>query len=294
MPTKARSEDQIIQLFVSAYENESWKQARLTFPDKTNDGEIDGFAERADGSTLAIEHSVVEPFVGDIADQTEMVPLFPSIEKDTSLLVPDIWIRVFIPVGTFHLQRPHVRETIVKAVHDWLRRNRLSLPKGSSEHLCNIAGIRGNSDLDITLTVSVVDLPGEGKLNVHRQQVGNTLGDVIERLLTRKLPKLVKTAASKRVLLLERQHMNLLPENIHAEVEKRRAIFPKLAHVHEIWIVERIPFFQAHDGDVRFELWEDGELVHDYDFQNAKLLTQSQRRMAATIRSLFKEEAFEA
>jgi hypothetical protein len=177
----------------------------LTFPDEVKDGEIDGFAERADGATLAIEHTVVEPFIGDIADQTELVPLFPLIENDVSLLVPNTWIRVFIPVGTLHLQQPRISEKIMSAVHDWMRANRLSLPKGISEHPCKVTAIPGKPDLDITLTLRVVDLPGEGKLNVRRQQVSNTFGAVIERMLTKKLPKLVKTSASKRVLLLERQ-----------------------------------------------------------------------------------------
>src|SRR5262249_13726310 len=162
--------------------------------------------------------------------------------------VPDIWIRLFIPVGTLHLKKPRIRGRIAKAVHDWLRTNRLSLPKGNSEHSCTVTGIPDKPGIDITLHLKVVDLPGEGKLNVRRQQVGDTLGDVIEKMLAKKLPKLVKATASKRVLLLERQHMNLLPKSINEEIEKRRAMFPRLADVHEIWIVENIPFFQEKDG----------------------------------------------
>lgn len=244
MPTRPRLENQIIRLFVSAYENDSWKYARLVFPDELKDGEIDGFAERADGATLAIEHTVIEPFVGDIADQTEFLPMFSLLENDASLLVPDIWICLFVPVGTLHLQGPLIRERILEAVHAWLRTNRLWLPKGNSEHFCKVAGIPGEPDVEVTLTLKVVDLPGGGKLNVRRQEVENTFGNVIEKMLIKKLPKLVKAQASKRVLFLERPHMNLLPESIHEEIEKRRAMFPKLADVDEIWIIENIPFFQ--------------------------------------------------
>lgn len=88
MPTTARPESHIIRIFVSAYEKGSWKDAVLTFPDELQDGGIDGLATRSDGRILAIEHTVVEPFVGDIADQSEMVPMFAVIEHDETLLVP--------------------------------------------------------------------------------------------------------------------------------------------------------------------------------------------------------------
>ncbi len=283
MPTTRRPENKIIRLFVSAYENDAWKDATLTFPEEVEDGEIDGFAERADGATLAIEHTVVEPFVGDIADQSEMLPLFPLIEHDRSLLVPGIWIRLFVPVGAFHLQRPRVREAIVRAVHDWLRINRLSIPTGDSKHACRVKGIPGKPDTDITLTLKVVAVPGEGKLHVRRQQVGDTFGDVIEKMLAKKLPKLVKSAASKRILMLERRHMNLFPERIYQEIEKRRAVFPSLHDVHEIWVAEKIPFFQERDGDVWFELWEGGKPIRHFDFQDGKLVARSENGMAAVV-----------
>ncbi len=267
MPTTRRVENEIIRLFVSAYDNGAWKNSALTFPDQFMDGGIDGLVQRSDGAMLAIEHTVVEPFVGDIADQSEMLPLFPLIENDCSLLVPGVWIRVFVPVGAFHLQKPRVRDAIVRVVHDWLRINRLSIPMGNSKHVCS-ARIAGAPDVDITLTSKVVNVPGEGKLNVRRQQVGDTFGDVIERVLTKKLPKLVKAAADKRILLLERRHMNLFPERIHEEIEKRRAAFPSLRDVDGIWIAEKIPFFQERDGDVWFELWKGNECVRSLSFQD--------------------------
>ncbi len=267
MPTTRRPENEIIKLFVSAYDNSTWKDSALTFPDQLIDGGIDGLAQRPDGTMLAIEHTVVEPFVGDIADQSEMLPLFRLIENDRSLLVPGVWIRVFLPVGAFHLQKPRVRDAIVRAAHEWLRINRLSIPTGDSKHACSVR-TAGVPDFDITLTLKVVDVPGEGKVNVRRQQVGDTFGDVIERVLTKKLPKLVKAAADKRILLLERRHMNLFPEKIHEEIEKRRAAFPSLRDVDEIWIAEKIPFFQERDGDVWFELWKGGECIRGFSFQD--------------------------
>jgi hypothetical protein len=284
MPTTARAENHIIRLFVSAYEKGSWKDAALTFPDEVKDGGIDGFAERTDGETLAIEHTVVEPFVGDIADQAEMLPMFPSIEKDDTLLVPGLWIQLFVPVGTLHLQKPGVRQTIVKAVHEWLRANRLALPKGDSEHPCIVAGSPGKLDTEITLTLKIVDLPGDGKLHIRRQQIGDSFGDVIEKMLAKKLPKLVKTAASKRVLLLERRHINLHPKRMIDEIEKRRSSFPDLAQVHEIWIVETMFYGTAFGGEyIRFERYDASKEVASYDFDGTALLTRHEEGVVEIV-----------
>jgi hypothetical protein len=288
LPTIARPENQIIKLFVSAYENGSWKDAKLTFPDEMKDGGIDGLAERAAGAKLAIEHTIVEPFVGDIADQTEMIPMFPLIENDGSLLVPDVCITLFVPVGTLHLQKPRTREAITAAIHDWLRANRLSLPKGISKHPCMITGIAGKPGIEITLTLKVIDLPGHGKIYVRRQQVRDTFGDVVEKMLAKKLPKLASTEASKRILLLERQHMILDPERMLDEIQKRRASFPDLANIHEIWIVETMFYGTGFGGTshIRFELHENGTEVRSYDFVGAELHLKYEDGIAEVVREL--------
>lgn len=71
---------------------------------------VDGLAVRADGGRLAMEHTVIERFARDIADQSEMLPLLAGIEDDPSLAVPGLWIQVFVPVGTLHLQKTEVRQ----------------------------------------------------------------------------------------------------------------------------------------------------------------------------------------
>jgi hypothetical protein len=154
-------------------------------------------------------------------------------------------------------------------VHDWLKKNRLSLPNGNSEHQCTVSGISDKPNFNLTLTVKVVRLPGEGSLHVRRQQVDNNLGDVVEKALRKKLPKLVKTKAAKRILLLERQHMLLRPESIYNEIEKRKSIFAQLANVHEIWMTETI--FYESDDYLRFELYENGALVQSLDFKDGQL-----------------------
>jgi len=286
-------EDPFIELFLSAYEKGSWADADLWKPDaidRTNPA-VDKVAERkTDGMTLAIEHTIIEPFVKEIEDFKFFSNAdFFSIERDLSLLVPGIWIQVFVPVGTLRNQGPTAREAIVQSVHDWLKAKRLDLPGGSSQQCCPINGAPANTPEEITLMVRVTPLGrGEpGAVHVRRQQIDNSLGDVVERALEKKVPKLVNTPADRRILMLERQHMNLLPEGMLAEIERRRASFPELAKVDEIWVIETILYRTEFGGTyLRFELYENGHVTRSYDFKDEKLLTRFEDGLAEVVNRL--------
>jgi hypothetical protein len=126
-----------------------------------------------------------------------------------------------------------------------------------------VSGIAGTAPFEIILTIKAKPLPGPGSLKVRRQQVGDNFCDVIGKALTAKLPKLIKQEANKQVLILERQHMNLVPKRILDEIEKQRPRFPKLSAVDEIWILETFGYQQS--GCFLFELFRHDELVASFD-----------------------------
>lgn len=283
MMIRATREDLFIKLFLSAYEKGSWTDADSVKPDaidRTNPA-VDQVAKRkSDGNILAIEHTIIQPFVQEKEDFASFSSAgFSCIEKDQDLLVPGLWIQVFVPVGILRNQPPAARDAIVQSVHTWFKANRLNLAEGTAQHHCPVSGAPATAPAEITLTVKVVPLHGSttepGMVHVRRQQIDDSLGDVIEKALKRKLPKLINTPANKRILLLERQHMNLLPESILAEINSRRASFPELAKLDEIWIVETIFYGTTFGGTyLRFELYESSDIARSYDFKDNKLLTR--------------------
>jgi hypothetical protein len=271
VPTKFRRENTFIERFLSAYENRSWADAKVEWLDEKIDGTVEALASRkSDGKTLAIEHTIIEPFVKEKEDFAFFEAAFLKIEKDTTLPVPGRWIRVFIPTGTLHGQpkRP-MRDAIVEAIHSWIKANRLSLSEGFSEHPVKIV-TPGKASLNITLYIRVIPLPGSGKLHVRRQQTESNLDEVVKKALTKKLPKLVGTDADKRILLLERQHPNLYAKSMLGEIEKQRSAFAALASVNEIWIIETM--FYERESLFRFERFENGTIVGSLDFLGAALL----------------------
>jgi hypothetical protein len=176
-----------------------------------------------------------------------------------------------------------MRDTIVGAIHNWIKINRCFLPEGDSKHRCTITALPGRPVFDITLCIKVVPLRGPGRLWIRRLQMEKNLGHVIEKALRRKLPKLVRTEAERRILLLERQHMNLYPESMIDEIEKRRATFPNLAAIDEIWIVETMSY--ETDSYLCFEQYEEGRVIRSLVFHGAELLLdESENGMAVSVR----------
>jgi hypothetical protein len=275
-------EDPFIKAFLSAYEDGTWADANPVKPDEIDRirPAVDQLAIRkSDGKSLAIEHTIIEPFVGDKEDFAFFEDAFLGIEKDKSLLVQDLGIEIYVSVGILRNQHDKVaRNAIVQSVHCWIRLNRLKLPDGMSKHPCIITGIPDNQPFEITLTAKTVllkhgPIDKRCKLLVRRQQVDNNLGQVIAEALSKRLPKLVNTVADKHILILERQHMNLYPLDMLNEIQKRESSFPDLASVDEIWILETIGYGTAFGGAYfRFELYENGHEIRSFNFSGGILI----------------------
>jgi hypothetical protein len=294
MPTASTRDGDFIKLFLSAYEEGSWADAEFTKPDdldRTRPAVDQRATRRSDGKTVAIEHTIIEPFVRDKEDFALFERAFLRIQNDPSLPVPERWIQVFVPVGILQNQRKKAgRDAVVDSVHGWIKSNRLALPDGASEHRCAITGIPCKPPFDITVNIRVTPLQRgpvaePGVLHVRRQQVEDNFDEIIEKALRMKLPKLVNTVADKRILLLERQHMNLRQLKMLDEIDKQRASFPGLAYVDEIWILETIFYGTAFGGNyLRFELFENGDEVGSFDFDDGKLMMKLENGKAEVIR----------
>ena len=89
MPTKARRENVFIERLLSAYEAGSWATAQIDWLDQRIDGAVEALVARADGRTLAIEHTLIEPFIDDEKDFAQFEKALLDIKNDKTLLVLD-------------------------------------------------------------------------------------------------------------------------------------------------------------------------------------------------------------
>jgi hypothetical protein len=89
--TGIRPEDDLIDLFLSIYENCSWAAPLSTrdLVDRRMDSGVELIATRiADGLTLAIEHTLIEPFVGEKTDfHSRFKALGSALEADPDLKI---------------------------------------------------------------------------------------------------------------------------------------------------------------------------------------------------------------
>ena len=282
MPAKPGKDDEVfVKLFLSAYEDDSWADAEIIWLDQLIDGTVEALATRkSDRKTLAIEHTLIEPFMGDKRDFAAFKQVFLGIENDATLLVPDHGIVVNVPVGTLDGQRLAARKVIVEAVDAWIVANRLRLRQGQHEYACPVPGSAGKTDSVITLTVEFTPpfpQKSPGMLSIRRQQVINDLDKVIAKALTNKLPKLIDAPAKKRLLFLERDQFTFFPEQILDELERQKAAFPLLNDVDEIWILETVGYRQG--GHLNFDLYKGQRIVASLTFHNGVLTGRSKDGM---------------
>src|SRR4051794_32297593 len=131
MPAKPGRDEQVfVRLFVSAYENFAWVGSRIDPLDEQLDGAIEALITRADGQTMAIEHTLLQPFINEMTDLAKFEPVFRRIADDKSLAVPYSAISFYVPVGILDGHKRATQGVIVKAIHSWIAHNRLHLREG--------------------------------------------------------------------------------------------------------------------------------------------------------------------
>ena len=96
-------DSKLIELLLSVYDGGTWA-AGLSVreePERWTDGAVELVAKRiSDGMSLAIEHTLIEPFVGDATDFHGCFKRFQeALRSDDSLRIPGFSIQIEVPVG---------------------------------------------------------------------------------------------------------------------------------------------------------------------------------------------------
>jgi hypothetical protein len=90
-----RNDQQFVKLFLSAHDQFSWRDAEIEWLDQQVEGAVEARAtRRSDENTLAIEHTLIEPFREDKSDFTLFEQHLLPIEDDESLRVQGCGITV--------------------------------------------------------------------------------------------------------------------------------------------------------------------------------------------------------
>jgi hypothetical protein len=240
-PTKAvpenfeRDDIELVKLFLTYYKDAQGNSYDLTArPDKFERKEkaVEALAKDKDGHVLAIEHTLIQAFEGQKADDPRFEAVFEPLQKDESLRVPERLIEVFPPA--FSVPTGVDWNEIEQRVYEWFKESREKFPKeGDSEH--DIPGL----PFGLKVLVQTMEVPGsKGFVGAGRiRPKDRPFIDVLRKALTTKVPKLVATPADKRILLLEHQGTSVGFTEVTRGIDSMVDALPELNMVDEVWVV---------------------------------------------------------
>jgi len=228
-----KRDQQLVSYFLSALNSQYGASFRIVrWPDEDNrqTPAVEAVASDANSETIAIEHTLIQPFEGERIDTERLMKVFGKLEGHADLIKAGYNVDVIVRVGA--IPTGVNWQLIGDRVHDQIKKIIPVRGQGSTDE--SIEGLP--FALSITLGIRSHDQSEKDHVWVSRYQGPDTLKQVVRTALERKLPKLVAEKASRRMLLLEKADV------AHGHSEIRKAIdelvldFPKLAQVDEIWL----------------------------------------------------------
>lgn len=271
MPTTGvRDEDRLIELFLSIYENKSWAGGLSIreSPERVMDGGVELIATQlGTGRTLAIEHTIIEPFVGEKRDFfRHFQELQRRLRSDESLKEPGVALYVDAPVNVL----PHGTKwaLIIDDVCAWLQAEKSTFGAEKTTRNCPSAH-HPNGMIPLQVRRQPLDRSQEAFVIVQRYGEIR-IEESVRKALASKLRKLTAADVQRRILMLERDQGFVYPKEISKTIDALRAEYRDLDKVHEIWIADTATFEPTKDY-VEFLRLVNGEHVESFTFYRGKL-----------------------
>jgi hypothetical protein len=250
-----RDDIELVKLFLSQYKDSDGNFFNVTArPDTVERKEkaIEAIAENKHGHRLAVEHTLIQPFEGKMADDVPFTTVFEQLRNDESLRLPNRFIDVLAP--TFAIPTGVKWEDVGVKVYEWFKGARQSFP-GDGESQYAIP----NLGFELKVLVQTMEIPGtDGVVVVGRiLPVNKPFIDVLQKALATKVPKLVATPAEKHILLLEDNGVAIGFVEVTTGIDSSVDALPDLKKVSEVWIAHTMGWKTS--GDVLFvHIWRGG------------------------------------
>jgi hypothetical protein len=214
-----------------------------------NQKAVEAIAMDSKGNTIAIEHTLIEPFVGDKEDIQPFLAIFGSLETDKSFALRQYDIEVIVPIGA--VGKGVSWDEVRIRVTEWFTKNIKAFPIGSSQQ--HVTGLPFSLGLGIWKDFRD-DSPGT--VTLARSGLPSDFNDVIARALSKKLQKLVNTCADRRVLLLEKDSLPRGYFDFYDAIKSAEPEIPDLSKIDEIWVPNTVvweregylPFYRVWPG----------------------------------------------
>lgn len=106
--------------------------------EEKQDGTVEVIATRADGRRLALEHTLIQPFVGEKFDSEVFMRAFGRIEKNPALTLTERQLDVIIPVNA--IPKGYDWDEVGQDLLNWLLANHAGAPReGTASYTVPVA-----------------------------------------------------------------------------------------------------------------------------------------------------------
>lgn len=237
MPNKVKRDLLLVECFLRGF-NQTFKESYTidVSPEEVerNKPAVEAVASNREGIRLAIEHTLLQPFEGQKADDPRFLAVFGKLHEDPSLVVPGRLIELHAPVGV--IPNGIDWNFLAAKIREWFQCERLKFADGESIH--KVSGL----EFDLEITVQTMDIPETpGVLSVGRiLPRDRSFEDVIRKALNDKLAKLAGTPADRHFLVFEYAVPVGGYVRIAQAVDSMRGGFPDLARLEAIWVANTV------------------------------------------------------
>jgi hypothetical protein len=263
-PSRRREDDQIVELFLHAYQGGRFAYRPNWLPQSRKNVEV--IASDCTGTSLAIEHTRVFAFEDHKYEEELLRPIAECLEADPNLRVLDRHFELHFYSGSLRKLRKRHRSLVQQELVRWAVETLPALAARGEVYKFNIPiPLPKGKALEIGLDVKVSErvdplrpIAVDGRLPGGSQR----LVPVVRKALNDKLQKLVDAEADRRLLLLE------LPttdsgRSLIDTVRDLAATFPLLKRISQIVVAKTLGFHLGeglvffHVWDVAAEVWSD-------------------------------------
>lgn len=242
-------EKQLIERFLAAYNADRRAGFRITaWPDEVDrTGQaVDALAADSMNDQIAIEHTLLQPFVGERRDSHVFDSTVAPLDQKQSLILPNFDVNLCFRVGA--VPTGVNWNTVTGAVEAWYMSACQVLPVGPSKQ--RIPGLPFDLDVDVRKEPA----PGGGHFFISRWMPSESVEAVVRQALTTKLPKLVAAQGKLRLLLLEKNSLPRSCWEIGDAIEKLRPEFSGLSKIDEVWVVDTVAW-DSEDYTPLYLVW---------------------------------------
>lgn len=225
------------QLKSETYQVESWPD------DDSSKKNVDALCRDAEGRTLAIEHTLIEPYPGHKEDTARFLKTLAALENHPALVQKGYMVVVSQRIGAIPkgIKWNEVAPQVVGQLVPILP----GMPEGA--RTITVTGPKWN--LDLRVSKRAIAPSDAGSFLTSRMYPGDPGPEIILAALEKKIPKLAAAPADRKILLLEKDAVAGTVEAQFERLPDEPRVQAWLDSIDEIWTVDTAGL---DSGDVIF------------------------------------------